>query len=245
MTSEFINLTCNDDVHVNNVGFDILVGEVIMWPHATNIPSGFLQCDGSTYNISTYSELYSVIGNLYGSNLPNLNSGTDLLLGNSNMSNNSTTLTAVSSNNPITGGDNTINSNVISDHSHTISFNSNSLGYNYKSSYDINDESGLEFNMVKGNFGDSGGGDQNGGTEGSYDDGGNSKLTAASRVHNHDAYYNTSTSVTTVTRLNATFTLPTSTNANYTIADYNSGSTQTDYNPLKFHVYFIIYAGTT
>ena len=192
MTSEFINLTCNDDVHVNNVGFDILVGEVIMWPHATNIPSGFLQCDGSTYNISTYSELYSVIGNLYGSNLPNLNSGTDLLLGNSNMSNNSTTLTAVSSNNPITGGDNT-----------------------------------------------------NGGTEGSYDDGGNSKLTAASRVHNHDAYYNTSTSVTTVTRLNATFTLPTSTNANYTIADYNSGSTQTDYNPLKFHVYFIIYAGTT
>jgi hypothetical protein len=208
-----------------------------MWPHDSNIPNGFLVCDGSQYSTTTYSELYSVIGNLYGSNLPNLNSETDLMIGNSNMSNNSTTLTSASSSNPITGGNNTIKSDVISDHSHTISINSNSLGYNYKSKYNAVNNADLEFNMVKGNFGFSNDSD-------AYDDGGSSSGTYARKVHNHIAYYDGVENVTTTTSINATYNFPSSTKANYTIADYSSGAgTQNSYDPLKFHVCFIIYTG--
>lgn len=53
-------------------------GTIIAWG-ATNAPSGYLKCDGSTVSRTTYAKLFSVIGTRYGSgdgsttfNLPNL-----------------------------------------------------------------------------------------------------------------------------------------------------------------------------
>lgn len=41
------------------------VGEILLFPH-NRIPSGFLPCEGATYSISNYEELYGVIGNMFG-----------------------------------------------------------------------------------------------------------------------------------------------------------------------------------
>jgi len=38
--------------------------------HASESPSGYLECDGATYNIDEYPELYQVIGTTYGDNGP-------------------------------------------------------------------------------------------------------------------------------------------------------------------------------
>lgn len=44
---------------------DVPVGTVIAWPQ-TDIPDGYLECDGSLKSTSTYSDLYSVLGTSYG-----------------------------------------------------------------------------------------------------------------------------------------------------------------------------------
>ena len=237
MASKFQNLKCNSDIHVNNTNFEVLVGEVIMWPHANNIPSGFLSCNGQTYNTTTYSELYSVIGSLYGSSLPNLNSGTDLILGNSNMSNNSTTLTSVSVNNPMTGGNNKFNTQDITDHTHTFSFVSNAVGYNYTATHSstINN---LKFNMIKRNFGNSA-------NSTAHDDGGNRSITSAKSNHTHNVLYNGNSNFSTTTKLTATYSLPKYTTATYNISDYSgaAAANQSNYEAFKFNIHFIIYAG--
>ena len=78
-----------------------LIGEIIMWPKTSDIPKGFISCDGSSYSDDgKYNKLYGVIGYKFGGssasgnfNIPNLNvSNTDtpiLIKGDLNMSNNS------------------------------------------------------------------------------------------------------------------------------------------------------------
>jgi microcystin-dependent protein len=39
---------------------------ILPFSTSTNIPSGFLVCDGYHYSVSAYSSLYSVIGTTYG-----------------------------------------------------------------------------------------------------------------------------------------------------------------------------------
>jgi microcystin-dependent protein len=55
----------------------IAVGTIILWPTGT-VPSGYLECDGSSLDTTTYADLYAVLGVLYGNadgthfNLPDL-----------------------------------------------------------------------------------------------------------------------------------------------------------------------------
>jgi len=54
------------------------IGTVVIW-YTSSIPEGYLLCDGTAHSTSTYSNLYSVIGNIYGGdttnfNVPNFNS---------------------------------------------------------------------------------------------------------------------------------------------------------------------------
>ena len=82
MASELNNLSLNGDIYIDK-SFDLVVGEVIMFPHdnysnnasASNSSqaTSFLPCNGQSYNTSTYSDLYSIISTLHGSVLPNLN----------------------------------------------------------------------------------------------------------------------------------------------------------------------------
>lgn len=54
-----------------NTGYQIPVGGIMAWPARTTIPTGWLECDGSTtVSISTYSELYAALGSgaVYGHN---------------------------------------------------------------------------------------------------------------------------------------------------------------------------------
>jgi hypothetical protein len=44
----------------------ISTGMILPFSTSTNIPSGFLVCDGVSYSVSAYSSLYSVIGTTYG-----------------------------------------------------------------------------------------------------------------------------------------------------------------------------------
>ena len=52
------------------------VGTIRLWP-STVVPAGWLRCDGMTYGISSYQELYAVIGTTFGTptagafNVPN------------------------------------------------------------------------------------------------------------------------------------------------------------------------------
>lgn len=55
---------------------NIPIGFIMMWT-SNNIPNNFLLCDGASYTISEYPELYSVIQDIYGGdsvsfNVPNL-----------------------------------------------------------------------------------------------------------------------------------------------------------------------------
>lgn len=50
-----------------------LVPVGVIMPYAgTTAPSGWLMCNGTAYNTTTYAELYAVIGGTFGSNLPDL-----------------------------------------------------------------------------------------------------------------------------------------------------------------------------
>lgn len=47
-------------------------GTLMMWASAS-VPTGFLECDGSALSQTTYSDLYAVLGGIYGSDASNFN----------------------------------------------------------------------------------------------------------------------------------------------------------------------------
>jgi microcystin-dependent protein len=55
----------------------VIVGTIILWPTGT-VPAGYLECDGSSLDTTTYADLYAVLGVIYGNldgthfNLPDL-----------------------------------------------------------------------------------------------------------------------------------------------------------------------------
>jgi microcystin-dependent protein len=50
------------------------VGTIIIWSgQISNVPSGYLLCDGSFHTSNEYSDLFSVIGNTYGGDTNNFN----------------------------------------------------------------------------------------------------------------------------------------------------------------------------
>ena len=64
-----------------------IIGEIKMWT-TTTVPSGWLQCDGSAVSRTTYADLFSIIGTLYGAgdaattfNLPDLRGRTPVGIG--------------------------------------------------------------------------------------------------------------------------------------------------------------------
>lgn len=82
----------------------IFIGQIMLWP-ADRTPAGFMPCNGATLNISTYTLLYSIIGNTYGGGtttfcLPNLQGIT--LAGVNSQTN---TLPAFSQLNTVTGSE--------------------------------------------------------------------------------------------------------------------------------------------
>ena len=66
------------DIYSSPLLNNLLIGEILQYA-GQNIPGGYLLCDGSAISRTTYSELFDVIGEIYGSgdgsttfNLPNL-----------------------------------------------------------------------------------------------------------------------------------------------------------------------------
>lgn len=49
-----------------------LSGMITAYGTSTNIPSGWLLCDGTSYSTSSYSTLYEIIGSSFGATLPNM-----------------------------------------------------------------------------------------------------------------------------------------------------------------------------
>ena len=103
---------------------DILVGEIIIWPTDSNIPEGFILCDGGSLNRTTYSELFSIIGEKFGYPTSSEFNVPDLMTDNSNNSKLLRGSGSVPSD--ITGsvsGNNLININAIESHTHNINLN--------------------------------------------------------------------------------------------------------------------------
>ena len=115
-----------------------IVGQIIIWPNSSNLPSGFLSCNGTNKSRTTYSLLFQEIGTKFGVgdgtttfSLPLLNNANtnnfflakgDNIMGDNNM---------ISSTN-LTGGGNTINTTI--SHGHNINSiktqNINAINYN-------------------------------------------------------------------------------------------------------------------
>lgn len=110
-----------------------LIGEIIMWPKTSNLPKGFISCDGTSYSTTgKYNKLYGVIDYKFGGsgnnfNVPNLNvSNTDtpiLIKGDHNMTNSGNKELSTNYAN-ISGGVNQITNNILPSHNHSISYNS-------------------------------------------------------------------------------------------------------------------------
>jgi microcystin-dependent protein len=106
-----------------------IIGEIKMYGGAgNNPPNGFLWCDGSKVNKTTYNNLYEVIGDKYGDSgdqsnfmLPNLKQR--FPIGARNTNDMDIIYNGVSS---INGGNQTMNSNQLAQHTH--SWNGN-IGY--------------------------------------------------------------------------------------------------------------------
>ena len=126
----------------SEINADYLIGEIIIWPSKKIIPSGFLECNGSSNSKSTYAKLYQVIGNKYGGDsnnftLPNLNQGTNdndriYIKGFDDFNNYQN---ANSGN--LYGGNNTIEEDNIPSHNHNVSSHP-SLSFNTNNTFDAN-----------------------------------------------------------------------------------------------------------
>lgn len=57
--------TINSTVSVPGGASSLQTGTILPWP-SNNLPAGFILCDGTIYNVSTYPALAVVLGNLYG-----------------------------------------------------------------------------------------------------------------------------------------------------------------------------------
>jgi microcystin-dependent protein len=93
------------------------------------LPSGYLWCNGSSYNKASHSDLFQVIQNIYGGvdpnfNVPNLNEKFPLGAETNTSMNVNTTLNG-NSRTDITGGNITMTTNQMISHSHKITFNTN------------------------------------------------------------------------------------------------------------------------
>lgn len=112
-----------------------MTGSILMWPGPSNVPSGYLICDGNSYNTTTYSNLFAVIGYRYGGsgiafNTPNLGGAGGTIgstpIGGTNMPSNTITVNNV---NTSAGGANILtNQNIV--HRHTFSRNGFLRGIN-------------------------------------------------------------------------------------------------------------------
>ena len=110
-----------------------LIGEIIMWPITSDLPKGFISCDGPSYSTTEkYNKLYEVIDYKFGGSsgnfkVPNLNvSNTDtpiLIKGDGNMTNSGNKELSTNSAN-ISGGVNKITNSILPSHNHSISYNS-------------------------------------------------------------------------------------------------------------------------
>lgn len=118
-----INISSNNIMTISSYS---LTGTIYMYMGSTsNIPSGYLLCDGSTTNRNTYNDLFTLIGTNYGSgdgsstfNLPDLRGR--MCICTDNFANSVNDIPIYDSSN--IGGNNTLNANQLASHTHTISF---------------------------------------------------------------------------------------------------------------------------
>lgn len=246
-SSEFNSLTIKGPIYSYEQNTELVVGEVVMWPNQTvysyslypsssTSASRFLPCNGDQYSTTIYSELYSVISTLHGNNLPELNnvssdssSNIFYLRGDSNMSNDSTTLNTTTSN--LNGGNNMFQLNNVANHNHTIDFNQ-TMACNWT----VN--AGLNSTTVNHNLKTVGNNTSNSGVA---DDRYRNEATRSSISHQHNTTYNAADS-TIEFNIGSTFTRPTNISSTIGIESYDV-ATQSDYNPYAFNVHFAIYTG--
>ena len=232
----FQDITLNS-VFLDNNGNDYLVGEIIMWPNATNIPYNCLNCDGSLLNKTTYSDLFDIIGIKYGEQdnkfkLPNLNnSGLDdsnslLIKGITNMSGTSSVSSFQFYDNT-NYGNNLININQIPSHDHNITNNKNVIEYNINlqnknSFYDGGEIKSANVTGIQDRHEDSGGANPSG---------------APDRNHTHNiGRNNTPNAKLSVSSIN----LQDSVNIDYNISLDNNIASQVNYKPTHVKVNYLI-----
>lgn len=58
--------------YLSSLDNNLPAGSIIIWP-TENVPDGYLECDGSSLSQATYADLYSEIGDRYGSGGGNFN----------------------------------------------------------------------------------------------------------------------------------------------------------------------------
>jgi microcystin-dependent protein len=72
LTATNVNLTTINGAPYTPAGAGMPTGSLMMWPGGsgltgpTNVPPGYIYCDGATYNVSSYPGLYTAIGNTWG-----------------------------------------------------------------------------------------------------------------------------------------------------------------------------------
>ena len=171
-----------------------------------------------------------MISTLHGNNLPELNnvssgnsSNIFYLRGDSNMSNNSTTLNTTINN--LNGGNNKFQLNNVVNHNHTIDFNQ-TMTCNWTVDVDL-DTSAVSHNLkTVGN---------NTQSNGEWDDRYTNTAKRSAVSHTHNTTYNSSPS-TVEFNIGSTFTRPTNISSTIGIQSYNVAS-QSDYNPYAFNYF--------
>lgn len=136
------------------------VGTVLMWAGGWGVsscPSGWLLCDGTSYSQTTYSDLYSVIGDTYGSTATEFQVP-DLVykvpIGAKNGNNNIDKTTAYAVDTQLTGGTDKINS-IYFRHDHKLQnynlvWDNKTDGANFKvdAGQDMNHQANVNSNVL-------------------------------------------------------------------------------------------------
>jgi microcystin-dependent protein len=226
---EVNNINVNIQFEKNLIVYnEYLIGEIIMWPKASNIPDGFISCDGRSLSETTYHKLFEVIGDKFGGssgffNIPNLNvndtNAPEFIKGDPNMTN--TTANRILNTNSAnrSGGVNQIQNSILPRHQHHANIDVTTSIIN--GSFNVQEA----FNRIN----------KTEIAQGSVRDGNQGYVKAYDINHRHDVIYNgryTTSFVASYHNIDRT---------NFTIG--NNNSSEYNVKPASSLVHYIIYCG--
>ena len=211
-----------------------IVGQIIIWPNSSNLPPGFLSCNGTEISRTTYKLLFDEIGTKFGTgdgsttfSLPLLNnmdtSNFSLAKGDNNMTSSSNTLNTDLTN--LTRGGNTINTTITHEHNiitNIIDISTNSINYGANANYNANNTNIEKRGIITGAASTT----QSGAKNTDY---------YVEWEHSHNIIFNISSN-------NYNFSASEDININTNTSSSVSGS-QSSVVPLSLKVHYLIYSG--